>query len=441
VANRLETLSGWGRFPVARCPVAEPSDRAAAARAVAESGPFAPRGLGRSYGDAALNPRGVLSTLRLDRMIDFDPESGALTCEAGVSLADIVATFLPRGWFPAVTPGTKFVTVGGMIAADVHGKNHHRDGSFSSCLEWVDLALADGRVARCSRRENPALFAATCGGMGLTGLVLAARFRLRPVETDRIRQETLLAPDVDAAMELFDASRDWTYSVAWIDCLATGGALGRSILYRGEHARRDELSVPRDLFPLRRRTLRVPCDAPSAALNRWSVRAFNEVYWRRARPGAEIVGVEPFFYPLDAVLGWNRVYGSGGFLQWQCALPRAAGREGLRALLGRIAASGRASFLAVLKGFGAGGGGPLSFPVEGWTLALDFKADPAVLGLLSELDAVVADHGGRLYLAKDARMSAALLRSGYPALAEFQAQRRARGAAKFSSLLSQRLGL
>lgn len=403
------------------------------------------RGNGRAYGDCALNPDATLSLLKQDRLISFDAKSGRLSCEAGTLLSDIIEFFMPRGWFPPVTPGTKYVTVGGMIAADVHGKNHHRLGSFGDHVESFDLALADGSVVHCSKSENAELFAATKGGMGLTGIILKASFKLIPIETSWIRQETLRAANLDQAMELFEASNDWTYTVAWIDCLSQGAAMGRSIFFRGEHARIDDLPESWRGEPFAspsKRGWRVPFDLPGPLLNRWSVSAFNALYYRANRPGSSLVDFDTFFYPLDAIGEWNRIYGRAGLIQYQCVLPKHASRKGLGLLLGWISASGAGSFLSVLKLFGPQEG-LMSFPMEGYTLALDFRAgDASVLALLDELDAIVADLGGRVYLAKDARASARMIEQGYPHLARFKAIRaKADPGRRFASLQSQRLGL
>lgn len=437
-------LAGWGRYPRADCRVIAARSRAEVLAAIAAEPSLIARGNGRAYGDAALNPAATLDLRRDDRFIAFDEASGVLTAAAGTLLADILDCLVPRGWFPSVTPGTKFVTLGGMLAADVHGKNHHKAGTIGDHVESLDLALADGRVVRCSRDENAPLFAATLGGMGLTGIILSARLKLQRIETAYVRQETLRARDLDQIMDLFEASRDWTYTVAWIDCLARGRDLGRALLYRGEHARCDELPPPRRAAPLAlptRRMRRMPVDFPAIMFNRWSVVAFNRFFYRASRPGTAVVDYDRFFYPLDAIHEWNRMYGSGGFVQYQCVLPKAASRAGLSALLGRIAATGAGSFLSVLKLLGPGRG-MLSFPMEGYTLALDFRADPASLGLLTELDAIVAAHGGRVYLAKDARIAAADFRRAYAGLDEFAMVRgRVDPARKFASLQSRRLGL
>lgn len=397
------------------------------------------RGNGRAYGDAAINLLATLGMRGCDRVIAFNPETGVITAEAGLLLADLITLVLPHGWFPPVTPGTKFVTLGGMLAADVHGKNHHIAGSFGGHVISCDLALADGSVRRCSAHENNLLFAATRGGMGLTGVILRLTVQLLRVETPLIRQRTQRAHNLAEAMAAFEASADATYSVAWIDCLARGANLGRALVYLGEHARRDEVPPQTTLAPIRRRARSIPMEFPGWALNRWSVQAFNELYWRRARPGSALVDYDRYFYPLDALLEWNRIYGRRGFVQYQCVLPKAASAAGLVAIIGRIADARAGSFLSVLKLFGAGEG-MLSFPMPGYTLALDFPATQANFALLRELDAIVADHGGRIYLAKDALMTAALFRQSYPDLARFQALRRAVDPdGRFVSLQSRRL--
>jgi len=439
-------LSGWGRYPTAECRFIEARSESGVPAAVLSHASLIARGNGRAYGDCALNPDATLGLLKQDRLISFDATNGLLACEAGTLLSDIIEAFVPRGWFPPVTPGTKFVTVGGMIAADVHGKNHHRLGSFGDHVESLELALADGSIVQCSANENAELFAATRGGMGLTGVILKASFKLIPIETAWIRQETLRASNLDEAMALFEDSKDWTYSVAWIDCLTRGASMGRSIFFRGEHARLSELpeSWRGEPYALSsKRGWRVPFDMPSLLLNRWSVSAFNAIYYRTNRPNSALVDFDTFFYPLDAIGDWNRIYGRSGLLQYQCVLPKPPSRKGLGALLDRIAASGAGSFLSVLKLFGPQEKGLMSFPMEGYTLALDFHAGNAsVLALLDELDAIVVELGGRIYLAKDARASAKMIERGYPNLARFKSIRaKVDPERRFASLQSQRLGL
>lgn len=437
------TLSGWGRYPVVDCNVLRPRSEEGAVALLDRSPTAIARGNGRSYGDASLNPGATIDMRQLDHLIEFDPETGQLVCEAGILLADLIDVMLPRGWFPPVTPGTKLVTIGGMIGADVHGKNHHSASSFCDHVAWLDLATADGKVLRCSSEQHPDLFAATCGGMGLTGLILRVSFRMKSIETSAVRQRTFRAATLTEAFELFESSLAWTYSVGWIDCLSGGRNLGRSVIFLGEHARPDELPAKRRQIPLarpHRSRKRVPVNFPSFAVGRTPVRIFNRLYYAMQRPGDAIVDIDPYFYPLDVIHDWNRIYGPRGFVQYQCVLPLAASRSGMTQLLTEIAAKGSASFLAVLKRMGQQSFGFLSFPLEGYTLALDFPATPSNLRLLERLDAITVEHGGRVYLAKDARMGASAFAAGYPRLAEFRAVRERYGLdRRFSSLLSKRL--
>lgn len=437
-------LSGWGRYPQLETKLHAPRDRAALTDLVRDTPDLIARGNGRAYGDSALNPAATVSMRHFNHLRGFDPATGVLEAEAGVMLGDIIRDFLPRGWFPAVTPGTKFVTLGGMIAADVHGKNHHRDGSFRTCVESVEVMDGAGRIHRASAGENPELFAHTIGGMGLTGLVLSARIRLRPVETGWIRQRIIPAPDLDAALAAFEAAGDAPYSVAWIDCLGQGARLGRSLLILGDHARRAALPPAMAAAPFktpqkRRRSL--PFDLPGWALNRASVGAFNRLYyWVNAQKTApHLVDWDSYFYPLDAILGWNRIYGRKGFMQFQCALPLDRSRAGLTDLLGAISQAGAGSFLAVLKRLGPAAG-PFSFPLEGYTLALDFPVSARTLALMARLDQITIAHGGRFYLAKDARLDADDLRAADPRADGFARLRADRGwSGRFRSAQSERL--
>ena len=439
-------LSGWGNWPVADVRLASLRYADEAPGRLAEASSLIPRGNGRSYGDAALNPDLTLSMLALSRIRAFDRDAGRMTVEAGALLGDLLPVLTAAGWFPPVTPGTRFVTIGGMAAADVHGKNHHGAGSFAHHVESIELLTPDGHVRLCTPRENAGLFEATLGGMGLTGLILTVTFHLMPIRSAWMRQETLPCADLDSVMAAFEASHEWTYSVAWIDCLASGGALGRSLLYRAEHAEPDELPPPRRTDPFAlppRRPLAVPFYLPGRMLNGTTVRAFNALYYRRhaARAGTGIVDLDSYFYPLDAIADWNRIYGRRGFAQHQCVLPLQGAREGVRELLERIGRAGSGSFLAVLKRLGPGRGG-LSFPMAGYTLALDFPVTERNLALMDELDAVVRAHGGRIYLAKDARAGRPVIDSGYAGVDAFRDLRATPGeGAHLESLLSRRLGL
>lgn len=426
------TLSGWGRYPRLAARVTAPRDVAGLTAAMA-AGRVIARGNGRAYGDSAIGLDNTLQMGHFNRFLAFDPGTGVLTAEAGVLLADIVKVFLPRGWFPYVTPGTKYVTLGGMIAADVHGKNHHKHGSFGSCVEWVEVLTPAGEILRCSLDSNPELFAWTVGGMGLTGVILRAAIRLRPVASAWVRTSTRVAENIAQAIEIFETTEEATYSVAWIDCLQSGAGLGRSVILVGEHAGVAEVPRAHRASPLvlpDAGRVTIPVDFPVWALNRFTVRAFNASYYRRARTGQRehVMACDRFFYPLDAILGWNRIYGRRGFVQFQCVLPLASAERGLRALLQAIAASGAGSFLAVLKRLGAQDS-RFSFPMAGYTLALDFPVTSKTMALLDRLDAIAVDHGGRFYLAKDGRMSAQTFHRSDPRAAAYAEFRKSHGMA------------
>jgi decaprenylphospho-beta-D-ribofuranose 2-oxidase len=430
-------ISGWGRYPRIDAEVLLPKSGAACANALKESGALIPRGLGRSYGDSSLATE-VLETTELQYFQEFDLDTGVLACDAGVSLYEILNVFVPKGWFLPVSPGTRFVTVGGAIASDVHGKNHHIDGSFCEHVLSFDIALGNGEVVTASPIQNPDLFHATCGGMGLTGIILSARIRLIPITSSDILETTIKAPNLDAVLDGFEKYVDSTYSVAWIDCLATGADLGRSLLMIGEHATDGGLHVAS------KKPITIPMDAPTQLLNPFSIKAFNALYYGKVLQAEQSrrTAFETYFYPLDQMLHWNRLYGKPGFLQYQFVIPKANGREGMRRILEEIAASGQGSFLAVLKAFGKQNENHLSFPVEGYTLALDFKVTPSIFKLLDRLDEMVLQYGGRLYLAKDARMTEATFKASYPRWQEFEAVRsKYHAIGKFASLQSKRLGL
>jgi len=447
--HAVQQLSGWGNHPREEVRAFRPESSSELQRTIAERAAesFISRGLGRSYGDAALNGgSGVIRFERLNRFLDWDSESQTVECEGGVSFDDLLRVFLPRGFFPPVTPGTKHVSVGGAIAADVHGKNHHRDGSIASFVESFRLLTGTGAILTCSRSENADLFWATLGGMGLTGAILSARLSLLPVETAFVSAEYRKAANLDEALELMSGDPDHRYSVAWIDCLASGAKLGRSVLIRGDHARVADIPAKLRAAPLsvpRRRMRSVPFHLPGFILNPVTVKAFNECFYRRHRQGPAVVDCESFFYPLDAIGNWNRIYGRRGFLQYQIVLPSSGSRAGLVEVLSKLSASRLPSFLAVLKTFGPGNQGPLSFPMPGATLALDLpNRGTRLFSLLNELDAIVLRHCGRVYLAKDARLSGDMFRSMYPRVGEFErVKRQVDPEGVFSSSLSRRLGL
>jgi FAD/FMN-containing dehydrogenase len=445
--GREMLLSGWGRYPRARGRVERPEKIATLHDLVRGpgGGTFLARGAGRSYGDAALNPEGATVLMeRFDRLLAFDQEEGRLRCEAGVTFGDLIHTLVPRGWFPPVTPGTQFVTVGGALAGDIHGKNHHRDGGFSGYVHQFELLCASGETLTCSRDHNADLFWATIGGLGLTGIVTDLDFSLRRVETSFMRCRSLRVGNLDEAVDRLDEyDAQYQYSVAWVDCLSSGPHLGRGVVTLANHATIADLSPALRAAPLQARRkgrLRVPVDVPSGLVTRWMVRGYNEVRLTLERRDTEsLVAYDEFFYPLDAILDWNRLYGRSGFVQYQCVVPAAAGRDTLRRLLNRCLASGWGSFLGVLKRLGPQKG-VLAFPMPGYTLSLDLPVRAGLLGFLNELDSLVIGSGGRVNLTKDARLSPEAFRSMYPNYAKWRAVKAAIDPAdRFASALARRL--
>ena len=441
-------LSGWGRYPSLECRFETLRRIDDLPKLMQRAGTLIPRGNGRSYGDAALNTELTLSMLAMDRMLAFDAETGILTCESGVLLGDILNTFVPRGWFPPVVPGTKHVSVGGLIAADVHGKNHHRDGSFGTHVEALTLATADGDIRECSRDKYKDLFYATIGGMGLTGIILSARFRLRPVDSAFLMEQTLTARDLESTMTLIEESSNYPYSVAWIDSLAHGTKLGRGLVSRAKVA--DQCSLPAKLINDSLRTpssetFGIPIDLPFALLNRASVKTFNTLYYQRGRASdsTRLTHFDSFFFPLDRITAWNRLYGRKGFVQYQCVLPKADSLAGITALLECAVSFSSGPFLAVLKLLGPSGAGMMSFPIEGYTLALDFPLRRDTFTQLRALDEITHHYGGRIYLAKDACSTPDMIRQGYPQSATFKTIRTeiAGSGPAFTSSLSHRLAL
>lgn len=415
------TYQSWGRIDFGPQSGIRFDQRMSALPECAADKTMLPFGNGRSYGDSCLNTDGVLiDCRRLDRFISFDSDTGVLRCEAGVLLADILDVTVPRGWFLPVSPGTKLVTVGGAIANDVHGKNHHREGTFGCHLRCFELLRSDGGRLLCAPEDNPDYFQATIGGLGLTGLVTWAEIQLKPIANAYIDQEIIRFHNL---AEFFRLSRDsdetHEYTVAWIDCLAKDISLGRGLFVRGNHAPaivNAELKAPGD-------GPSIPFAPPLSLVNQLSLRAFNAFYFNRQRGdhAASQVHYQPFFYPLDSIGNWNRMYGAKGFYQYQCVLPLARGEAGMTEILRKIAAAGTGSFLAVLKLFGdRPSPGLMSFPRSGVTLALDFpNSGDKVRGLMDQLDAITSEYGGAVYPAKDARMSSEMFRQAYPGLEEF----------------------
>lgn len=430
-------LSGWGRFPRSACRLFAPASENDLSSLLAAHPTLIARGNGRAYGDAALNPAATVAMRHFERILAFDEATGLVVCEAGALLSDIIAAVLPRGWFPPVIPGTKHVSVGGMVAADVHGKNHPHAGSFAHHVCWIEVMIGDGTVMRCSPMERLELFEATLGGMGLTGIVLRVAFALMRIESFLMVEQTIRCADLAATFAAFEANRDTPYAVAWLDCLSRDRP-GRSLVQLGRHAP----SGPQPLLEDRQaRTLRVPPGFPGFLANRTVVAALSGLRFSWAREGTKLVPLDRFFFPLDAVADLNRLYGRRGLVQYQFALPGETALSGIDAILRRIAQAGQAPLLAVLKRFGPGRG-MMSFPLPGYTLAIDFAATREAIELLATLDNGVIDAGGRVYLAKDAISAPAQIARSYPGLAAFRAVReRIDPRGRFSSLLSRRLEL
>lgn len=437
----IRPLSGWGRYPVAICETVRP-ERYQDMRPTAEQQIV--RGQGRSYGDAALGKR-VILTERINRLRAFDSISGVLRAEAGMTLAEILAVIVPQGWFLPVTPGTQFASLGGCVAADVHGKNHHHDGAFSQHVIEIELILADGQRITCSATHNTELFHATVGGMGLTGIIGEVSLQLIPVSSPYMQVRHHAAANLAETFALFnDAALDDKYSVAWIDCLASDSNLGRSVLMCGHHAGPEH--VPDTFQPVKsEQTRSIPFDLPAMALNPLTVKLFNALYYRQQGRKTEpfLTHYRAFFYPLDSIAHWNRLYGKRGFVQYQCVIPDDSAFAAVTALLQALAHSRRPSFLAVLKRLGQQNQGLLSFPMAGYTLALDIPLrDDGVFALLKTLDEIVLQHGGRVYLAKDAVLTPQQFRAMYPRYAQWLAIKHdIDPGLRFQSALSHRLGL
>jgi decaprenylphospho-beta-D-ribofuranose 2-oxidase len=418
----LAKLAGWGANYRAECSVVEPGSPGEVARVLDRRGTIA-RGLGRSYGDCAVNAGGqVISNLGLSRFLAFDEETGTLTCEGGTSLESIIATFAPRGWFPMITPGTKFVTVAGCIANDIHGKAHHAQGCFVTSVESMTVLLASGEVVTTSRTENADLFWATFGGMGLLGVILTATIWLRKIETTYFRQQTICVGNLEEMLQALDENdATYPYSVATLDVFATGDALGKGVIALGDHALKSDLPEELRTNPLLVSgppKVAVPFELPDFTLNPVSMRLVNAVIQKIQASSGTLGHYEKFFYPLDKIANWNRGYGKRGFTQYQFVIPFEDGLNQMRKILTTILSSGQLPFLNVLKRMGKESGGILSFPKEGYTFAIDFPVRAETPALLKRLDAMVIAAGGRIYLGKDSYVEAETFRTMYPTQVE-----------------------
>ncbi|WP_027387730.1 FAD-binding oxidoreductase [Chryseobacterium gregarium] len=411
--NFIQKVSNWGNYPVVEKEMRSDDSFRKIKQFILDHNEVIARGNGRCYGDASLAEH-IFSTKKLNKFISFDRLNGIIECESGVLLSDVLDIAVPQGYFLYVTPGTKFVSVGGAIASDVHGKNHHAEGCFSEYVIEFKLMIENGEIITCSREQNTDRFWATVGGMGLTGIILTAKFKLKNIESAFIRQESIKADNLDEIFRLFEESESWTYTVAWIDCLQKGKNVGRSILMRGEHAFQHELPQNLRDKPLRLKKKfepTVPFYFPRFVLNALTAKLFNLLYFNKQRKKEikNFIDYETFFYPLDAVHEWNRIYGKSGFIQYQMVIPKERGKEGMTKILEAIANSGNGSFLAILKLFGKHNPEAYnSFPVEGYTLALDFKVNSKLKKMVEQLDRIVEEFGGRIYLTKDSMSRSSL---------------------------------
>lgn len=431
------TQLSWGMYPKITNKVFSFNKKKELKHIIEKIDEFIPFGNGRSYGDSALS-KNIVKVKPYNYFLNFDKTNGLLHVQSGVLLSEILDVFVPRSWFLKVTPGTKLITVGGAIASDVHGKNHHVAGCFSECVEMFHLMLPSGEVVKCSRKENSQLFHATCGGMGLTGVILDAQISLKKINSKYIEQTTIKTENLKETFAAFEKYKSEPYSVAWIDCLAKQDEIGKSLLMVGDFSNDGELNYQT------KKKINIPFNFPTFTLNTLTVRAFNWLYYGRIKDkiSKQKVDIDSFFYPLDSLDNWNRIYGKKGFTQYQFILPKETSFEGLKEILTLIANSGKGSFLAVLKLYGKENDNYLSFPMEGYSLALDFKIEKGLFELLNQLDQVVLKHKGRIYLAKDVRVSKNVFEQGYPKIKEFRELRKKyKMNKKFNSLQSQRIGI
>lgn len=430
-------IEGWGRIPSVDAEVCRAEDDNGLFACLPASGTTIAHGLGRSYGGSALNNHAIL-TERLDKLLNFNSELGWLTCESGVSLNDILEIFVPRGWIVPVLPGTKYITVGGALASDIHGKNHHVDGCFSNFVDTFELMLADGSRVECSRTRNADLFYATCGGMGLTGLITRVTFKLKPIVSSDMCQVSIKSDTLKEVFSLFNEYDAWPYTVAWLDGFRQKNQDWRSVFIAGYHAEEGNLAYqPHKAWKL-------PCKTPHGLINKYTIRLFNQLYFLSAEDSTHErkVLLDEFFFPLDRLQNWNRVFGHRGLVQYQVVLPPDVSFETIGEILNRLNQQGLYTTLAVLKKMGPANDNLLSFPMEGYTISLDFKWSSAVGELLDKLDELIVARGGRHYLTKDARLSAKTFRKGYSELDKFiEIRDKYNLSDTFQSLQSKRLGI
>ena len=429
-----KNLKSWGLYPKIKNNVISINDIEKIKKISKNSTSLIPFGNGRSYGDSALNSRVVYCRPKKE-IIDFDNENGIIHCDSGILLSEIIDVILPEGWFLYTTPGTKFITLGGAIASDIHGKNHHISGCFSECVIEFNLLVGDKII---NVKKDDEMFLATCGGMGLTGIILDVKFKLKKISSSNINQIIICPKNLKETFSAFEKYSNFTYSVAWIDCLSTGKNMGRSVLNIGEFSNDNIFNFKKKL------KINIPFNFPSFFLNHYTIKIFNFIYYysNLLKKKKNTVNFDQFFYPLDSILNWNRIYGSNGFTQYQFIFPKNKSYKAINLILKKISNEKIGSFLAVLKLYGKANKNYLSFPMEGYSLAVDFKISKKLFPFLDELDKIVVKYDGRIYLSKDARMNHKTFEKGYPNLIKFKKIRKKMNLSKmYNSNQSLRLNL
>ena len=441
---KKKKIKSWAKYYSGNYFLYKPKTVDEIKKILSENTKLIPSGGFRSYGDSAFSDN-IISCRSYNKIIKFDKLTGVITAQAGTTLCEILSNVVPHGWFLGVSPGTKYTTLGGAIASDVHGKNHHKDGSISNYIEWIEIINNEGKIVRCSRNENKELFLWTVGGMGLTGVIIKVAFFLKPINTGWIVQELFVGKNISKTFEIFEQNINSTYLVAWIDCYAKGNNLGRSLVMTGEHAKKEEINLRNkfNTFEIPKKLkLKIPFFFPSFVLSNFSVKIFNYLNFLlgKLKKGRKIIDWDSFFYPLDKLLNWNKIYGYRGFVQFQCVIPLTNANNGISELLKCISQSKSSSFLAVLKRFGKQDS-KFSFPMEGYSLALDFPINKQNLLLLDSLDEITIKYGGRFYLAKDSRVSRKTFERSDERIRSFKSFRRKKLSQRFNSCQSDRLGL
>lgn len=409
-------IKSWGLYPSVNSKILSFNSIDKLSKILNDKNIFIPYGNGRSYGDSALN-HNVLLCREYNKILNFDENLGTIECQSGVLLSEVIERCVSQGWFLKITPGTKLITIGGAIASDIHGKNHHKDGCFSECVEELTLMLPkDKSIISCSKESNKELFYATCGGMGLTGVIISAKIKLKKINSIFINQKTIKTKNLKETFDAFEDYSNYPYSVAWIDCLSKGKKLGRSVVMVGDFADDGYLEYKKGF------KLNIPFNFPSFLISSFTVKLFNFFYYNflNSHKSTKKVHFDSFFYPLDKINNWNRIYGKNGFTQYQFIFPKDKSYKGLEEILNTISSSGKGSFLAVLKLYGKSNKNFLSFPMEGYSLALDFKIEQGLFDLLNQLDEIVLKYNGRIYLSKDVRVSKETFEKGYPMINKFR---------------------